>query len=516
MRNLNLHPFLLPLLLLVVIFCGLIYRNIQFADFPYYDWDESIYVEVAENIARTGDVRLFYNGEEWLEKPPLYFSLLALTMNLFGSSEFIQRMVNVVLGGIAGLLLIMLSYRISGWLFPKKTDTLHPLLANLILSVPLALFFSVPAVVTRSTLISVDVLLIIGWLGFAVFSHHIWLQVLFLQIGVQAKSIIGFLPLIIESGRILLPSKELPRQLRYFVILLSTGSIWYLVMMLLYGQNFINVHFLDHIVSRVTDPIELKIGGRKFYFLELWKEWGYVTLIILASYIFFAGDQIRKMFQNKRKLLSYIHNKNEYFRGVMILLLPVATILAFTMSQTKIGWYLMPLYPFFSLALLYPLLFFATKAPKIVAVTAVAIISWSLFIFTGLTFSIEKPSDNLTLVETAKCVSTLKGKTVAVLASEQERSTRQIMEAAGISISTSFDYGGMPRFLYYSNKEIDFIYSLETFDQVAGSFDIAMLTAPDYLKLPNVDAFGSSRTKRCEFGQWYVFEKNSIQEPTFR
>ena len=507
MRKKNLLSFLLPAVLLVVIIVGLCVRTVKFAQLPYYDWDESIYIQVAQGIAETGDLRLQYNQDAWLEKPPLYFALLAFSMTVFGESEFNQRLVNVFLAGIAGVLLIMISYRLVNWLFRKDIQKLSPLVMNILLAVPLAVYFTVPAVVTRSTLISVDILLTVGWLGFIAFSQNIWLQMLFLQIGIQAKSIIGFAPLIIESGRLLLPVRELGKQVGYFALLIGSGLIWYIIMFGFYGQDFITVHLFEHIISRVQEPIELKFGGRIFYFRELWNELGVFLILIAVSYLIFGIDQIRKWVENRKRLLTYIHEHNEYYRGALVLVLPVAILMAFTASQTKIGWYLMPLYPFLALALLYPLVLLATRFPRVSSLIALCIIVFAMYRFTNVTFLLQKPVDDTRLVETAKCISQLQGKRIAVLANEQERLNRSVMEAAGINISTSFDYGGMPRFLYYSNKNVAFYYKTDTFEASSKDYDIVMVTQKDYLLLKTVDELGANRVQRCNNDAWLVLER---------
>jgi hypothetical protein len=99
-------------------------------------------------------------------------------------------------------------------------------------------------------------------------------------------------------------------------------------------------------------------------------------------------------------------------------------------------------------------------------------------------------------------MATVPGDTVAFLVDEQERKNMNVMKAANINISTSFDYGGTPRFIYYSKKNVKFFYDLETFEETADRYPLAVITAEDYLKLKTVDTFGSSRVKECEIDNW--------------
>lgn len=66
-----------------------------------FDWDEINFAELAREMTVTGDyLRLQINYESFTEKPPLFFWLQAISMNIFGVGEFAARFPNALLGVI--------------------------------------------------------------------------------------------------------------------------------------------------------------------------------------------------------------------------------------------------------------------------------------------------------------------------------------------------------------------------------------------------------------------------------
>ena len=62
-------------------------------------WDESIYAEVAKEMLTRGSWwTLSWNFQPWVDKPPLFMWLTALTYRCFGVSETSARMVGVLFG----------------------------------------------------------------------------------------------------------------------------------------------------------------------------------------------------------------------------------------------------------------------------------------------------------------------------------------------------------------------------------------------------------------------------------
>jgi 4-amino-4-deoxy-L-arabinose transferase-like glycosyltransferase len=71
-----------------------------------FDWDEINFAEAAREMITTGDyltVRIDY--EPFHEKPPLFFWMQAISMNIFGVNEFAARLPNAIIGIITLLVI---------------------------------------------------------------------------------------------------------------------------------------------------------------------------------------------------------------------------------------------------------------------------------------------------------------------------------------------------------------------------------------------------------------------------
>jgi 4-amino-4-deoxy-L-arabinose transferase-like glycosyltransferase len=87
-----------------------------------FDWDEVNFAECAREMILTGDwFRPQIDYEPFWEKPPLFFWMQALAMQVFGINEFAARLPNAVCG-IATFLVVYhlgrrLHDRLFGWLW---------------------------------------------------------------------------------------------------------------------------------------------------------------------------------------------------------------------------------------------------------------------------------------------------------------------------------------------------------------------------------------------------------------
>ena len=87
-----------------------------------FDWDEINFAEAAREMIVTGNYSLVQiNYEPFWEKPPLFFWLQALCMNLFGINEFSARLPNAIAGAITGMVLYSIGRKnfsnSFGWLW---------------------------------------------------------------------------------------------------------------------------------------------------------------------------------------------------------------------------------------------------------------------------------------------------------------------------------------------------------------------------------------------------------------
>ncbi len=96
-------------------------------DLPLLDPDEGLYAAIAQEMLSRGDwVIPHVNGLPYLEKPPLYFWLTALTYWALGPSEFATRLPSA----LAALGAVLLTWRIGRHLYGPRAG----LLAGLVLA----------------------------------------------------------------------------------------------------------------------------------------------------------------------------------------------------------------------------------------------------------------------------------------------------------------------------------------------------------------------------------------------
>ena len=60
---------------------------------PLVDWDEATYAKVVVDTLKTGDpTTLQLSGNNWFDKPPLYFWMAMGSVKVFGATEFAFRL----------------------------------------------------------------------------------------------------------------------------------------------------------------------------------------------------------------------------------------------------------------------------------------------------------------------------------------------------------------------------------------------------------------------------------------
>jgi 4-amino-4-deoxy-L-arabinose transferase-like glycosyltransferase len=108
---------LLPLPLRIVV-VGLAFFIPFLGKVHLFDWDEVNFAESAREMLLTGNyLTVQINFQPFWEKPPLFFWLQALSMYVFGVSEFAARLPNALVGVINLLVLYLIGRRLYGVAF---------------------------------------------------------------------------------------------------------------------------------------------------------------------------------------------------------------------------------------------------------------------------------------------------------------------------------------------------------------------------------------------------------------
>lgn len=446
MPQIKLSPQLekiLILLLLLLVSVGLIWQVINLSHFvPLHDWDEAIYAQVAKEWLKSPSLTLHYNGVVWFEKPPVPFVLMGGLMALFGSTILPLRIISAIFGILSLISVYYIAKKIT-------KQSIYGLLAS-------AILLSSSFFLDRSSLINVDMYLTLSWLLY-VGSDKLGLRLLAIVLGVGSKSLLGFIPLLVELCYVLFSRTLSLRKIRDYGIQIMVGSIWYIVMTAKFGSVFIQSHVLDHMVSRITRPIELHFGDRFFYLIQIWNDLGIWSIVALIGIVLVSIYVLRSFWQPQE-------SKSNDGRKLMFLIvaLPVLYLGFLTVGKSKLTWYTMPIIPLM-VVLASLTVQKIQKLHKYLSIIPILIVVFYVSVFGVRTISEDfqkyQVPDKTNL---AFCISKFVKETtssVAYLVSPQERTDAQVIEAAKLQIGSSFIYGSAPAFVYYVNSPVSFYYS---------------------------------------------------------
>ncbi len=418
---------------------------------PFFDWDESINAQVGREMITHHSIVPLWQDKVWLDKPPLPFLLFGIIMKItpFAAPEVSLRFLALVLSTIALILIYSLFLQAS-------KNKFVALVTAIITS------FS-PIFLQRSQILNLDVFLIIGWLGYLLFVQNFWLSLFFLAVGVLSKSLLGFYP----AGLVLayylflfvrnrLASKKLQKIILNIAMQVGILSLWYLIMLLVYGKAFWQQHIIESHFHRVTESIESHFGKKTYYLDVLFEQLGVIAWISLAG-LFITLTKVIKDFFKGRDINKYLYS---------LFLLPWFIFL--NLTKTKIFWYLYPAIPQFAFLAVLPLLLL--KKQKILfyllGVMVILFIFQQNFIKTNFfsTFY-SQPEDYYRLSNFAKdqCDS------LAVLVGKDTRDATNTLEAMGLTITSTKQWGDHPSVVYYFGKNVIFSYDKRSFITEANS-----------------------------------------------
>lgn len=293
------------------------------------DWDEGYYATVARDMYITHNwLYPTYLGEPFFLKPPLLFWLITISYHLGGVNEFTTRLPAAFISGGGVFLLYLLAQEI----FPKKQ------------SVWTAVVYLTLLPVTRHSRlamldgISNTFFILSLWCLFKARKQPVWavgigvgLGLVTLTKGILVLAFVAILIVFIiwdKQVKILLNT--------YFWLGLIIGFTpvlaWYWAQYAHYGLAFIDVHFASQSLDRITTSME---GHRQpfwYYGLELIK-YSFPWLLFLPGGLLVAKKSLP---QSWAKLTIV---------GLFLYLIMISIV------QTKLPWYIMPIYPFLALAI---------------------------------------------------------------------------------------------------------------------------------------------------------------------
>lgn len=332
MRIQNAIPIFYRDLFCLIVLIGLFY-NLGLGHYPLFTPDEGRYSEVAREMLVTHDyVTPRVNGIAFLDKPILYYWLQALSIHLFGLSEWALRFFPM----LAGLLLTVATYLFAYQVFDRRTALLSsgilatsPLIfgaahyANLDLEV--ALFITLSLYTGMSALYRP-----------AFFNTGLFLCVIASGLAVLTKGLIGlFFPGVILGVMFIYLKRwqylNVKNILISFLLFALVVFPWFLIAESRNPQFFHYFFVVQHVTRFLSQGT----------FNNPTPSWFYLPVIFVGFFPWslFLYHAIKHAFWQVKTV------QHQRAIGLFLLLYSLVVLAFFSVPQSKIVSYILPIFP---------------------------------------------------------------------------------------------------------------------------------------------------------------------------
>lgn len=350
----NTHPEAFTILFLFFMCLLFLFFGLNF--YPLIDVDETRYAVIAKNLLVSRDWNsLILNYEPFLEKPPLYFWLVAASIKLFGSmSAFAVRFPVAILAS----LLTFFTYFFGKKIISRKFGIISALV---LLTSIFFLILSHVAILDIVLTVFIASALYCGVLtNFCEprFKKYYWFCFyVFMGLGVLAKGILAFaLPFLImfvynlvlkNIREMFKPVHILPGVIAFFATVLP----WHILMYLEYGNTFVKEYFLLHHFARFVDSVNIGRERPFWYFIPVFLlgflPWTLVFIAAVVRGFNKLADRFELLQGNlKTKLIALLEvQSNEQKLLLFAWIYFIFGFLFFSFSSTKLPTYILPIFP---------------------------------------------------------------------------------------------------------------------------------------------------------------------------
>lgn len=341
-----------PKLLLPVVialgFCVLYFVGL--GSYPLFDPDEPVYGQVAREMAGgAGWLSPHLNGALWFDKPPLFYWLSALSVSLFGPTEFACRLPSAL--GAVGLTALV--YALARHDFGKRAA----LLSAIVIATCLQQIVLARAAVTDMTLAFFLTLALYGyrrWLGAdstraqgaSALLCGVATGLAMLTKGPVAPVLLSVtfalhLWWMGRLSRLLSSSSALA-----VVAALAVGLPWYLAMYRLHGQEFVQ-GFL--VANNITRFLKAEHAGQTGHWYSIFLN-APVLLIFFFPWSVFVPQAVARAWKSQRRssvaATSDAPSEEMSKAGLRLALVWFGVVFVFfSLSKTQLVTYIFPLYP---------------------------------------------------------------------------------------------------------------------------------------------------------------------------
>lgn len=286
---------------------------------PLERWDETTNISViTETLSRGSFPVLYLSDKPFFEKPPVWYYIHLLVAGVADASPIAMRMTSAV----GGFLIILLTVSFA-W---KWWGSLAGVITWIILLATNHLFVTNPSgVFSTHNFRTADVdSLFILFLVATIFTKNPTLQGIFTGLAVLTKGPLGLLPLLVLS----IQRKTIMKSWTIAILFILP---WYAFMSILFGLPFLSEHFGYHTLARTLLSVEGHNNPMWYYgallsnrtFFPSWE------LLVFSIVWIFVDRKLRRDAS-----------------AVSVALLATAFFLVPTLAQTRLAWYILPMYPF--------------------------------------------------------------------------------------------------------------------------------------------------------------------------
>lgn len=347
------------------------YAARQIGRMHLFEWDESRYVLNAYEMMRGGDwVALRFGGEldQLFMKPPFVIWLMAILFKLFGYSQSIARAPSLVFGLGTGVLL----YR---FLLDRGIDLEVAALTSLGLVTCWGFYgyHGYTGADLDATLAFFNTLSFIAIHRAFIEGRRRWCFVLgcSLGLGFLVKSVSGILPAAFVVPAVLLSrdrgSAWIKGAAQAAGLAVAVAAPWLVFRQFGYDDNYVP-RMLGFVMGAIDGPVDNHAGGFGFYLEYTVVQLGPWFYAALASVGAGAYMFLRSVPEVRRDALRSPALRT----GVYACLCVLIYYIAFTSSQTKVGWYFIPVLPLFFAIVAVGFSSFMTFLPKVVRCAVLA------------------------------------------------------------------------------------------------------------------------------------------------
>jgi 4-amino-4-deoxy-L-arabinose transferase-like glycosyltransferase len=307
--------------------------TINLGNLSLRDWDEGTVAQVAKEIYQGSSEQLKWLfptlwGEAYLNKPPLIHSLIALLYSLLGINEFSTRIVGATLTACS----VPLLYCLGRELFIPRY---YALFSALVYLTTLPVVRHGRLAMLDGAILCFQILLI--WCLLRSRRDLRWALGVGISFGLICLTKGWMMGLLLGVISCLFLVWDTPRLIGsvYLWLGIFIGSLpvimWQMTQWLYHGEHFINTSIFSQSLNRIYSSVEGHNGPIWYYVLELLK--------YPYPWIFLALFGLKSAWQHRN-----------WSWGKLILVWSFVYLVVVSLMQTKLPWYIMPIYPALALA----------------------------------------------------------------------------------------------------------------------------------------------------------------------